>query len=53
MKVNYADILFFISILACLCTVYFCIDRIATVFERTLATCPGPLEAGDYYTPEE
>ncbi len=36
-----------------LATLYFCVDRIALAIESTHATCPGPLRAGDYYTPEE
>lgn len=27
--------------------------NMAKAYERTHATCPGPLKAEDYYTPEE
>jgi hypothetical protein len=36
-----------------LTTLYLCVDRVSIAIEREKATCPGPLEAGDYYTPEE
>ncbi len=47
------ELMCFVVWLSMLITLYFCIDRMATAAERTHATCPGPLQAGDYYTPEE
>lgn len=29
------------------------VDGIAKAYKDAHATCPGPLKAGDYYTPEE
>jgi len=42
-----------------ICTIFICLTvdivtrNVLTTYLKVTATCPGPLEAGDYHTPEE
>ncbi len=49
----FRDITTTIVCLSIVAVVYLCVDRVSTTIDRVNATCPGPLKAGDYYTPEE
>lgn len=49
----FREVLAMLLLLAIITTLYLCVDRVSDAVESVYATCPGPLQAGDYYTPED